>query len=33
MTYFSALLSEKIDHVYDILELVESHYLPRVKPD
>ena len=32
MTYFNALKDQKIDHVSDMLELVESHYLPRIKP-
>ena len=32
-TYFRAFLNGKIDHVSDILQLVESHYLPRIEED
>jgi len=30
LTYLKALLKGKIENVSDILELVESHYLPRI---
>ena len=33
MTYFDALLSEKMDYVSDMLELVEAHYLPLIETD
>ena len=33
MTYFRALMNGEIDHVSDMLELVESHYLPRIESD
>ena len=32
-TYLRALLKGKIENVSDILELVESHYLPRITSD
>ena len=32
-TYFRAFMNGKIDHVFDILQLVESHYLPRIEED
>ena len=32
-TYLEALLEGNIDHVSDILELVESHYFPLITSD
>ena len=32
-TYMEALLKGKIENVSDMLELVESHYLPRITND
>ena len=32
-TYMEALLKGKIENVSDMLELVESHYLPRIPND